>query len=128
MTENEIRNKTNELLEAYRFIAGGDFVPGVKEYILLRKEAIAEMSGYISTSPKKPVPVTSTRKQPTRPVPEPVIKEKAHTPDIQAKKGRQPEPAHMISEPSVLPEPPAGQAKKEPSEFEILQGIKDSWN
>ncbi len=128
MTENEIRNKTNELLEAYRFIAGGDFVPEVKEYILLRKQAIAELSGNISVNRNRIVPAVGTKKEPGRPVPEPTAEKRKYIEDTPTEKRRLPEPANTMPELYVIPGPPAVPIKKELSEFEILRGIKDSWN
>ena len=132
MTENEIRNKTNELLETYRSITDSEFVPEVKDYILLRKQAIAELSGNIAVNKKRIVPAAGTKKEPGRPVPEPAAEKRKYIEDTPAEKRRPPEPANTMPEPSVIPGspagPPAGPIENELSEFEILRGIKDSWN
>lgn len=128
MTENEIRNKTNELLEAYRGITGSEFVPEVKEYILLRKQAIAELSGNIAVNRNRIVPAAGTKKEPERPVPEPAAEKIKYIEDTPAEKRRLPEPANTMPEPSVIPGPSAGPIKNGLSEFEILRGIKDPWN
>ena len=124
MTEKEIRNKTNELLDAYRTVAGDDYVPGVKEYLFLRKEAIAELSRNIGSNKSKPVPAAGMKKNPKRPVPEPAAERGTYITDTSTEKKRPPEPESVC----VMPEPSTGTTEKGLSEFEILRGIKDSWN
>ena len=48
MTENEIRNRTALLLDAYISLIGAGYSPNIQDFLLLRREAIKELSGNIT--------------------------------------------------------------------------------
>jgi hypothetical protein len=48
MTENEIRNRTALLLDAYISLIGAGYSPSIQDFLLLRREAIKELSGNIT--------------------------------------------------------------------------------
>ena len=48
MTENEIRNRTALLLDAYTSLTGAGYSPNIQDFLLLRREAIKELSGNIT--------------------------------------------------------------------------------
>jgi hypothetical protein len=120
--EEQIRERTVLLLEAYRDLTGDMAVPGIPDFLLLRSSAINEL-GLLN---RKKVDKKEIREGSEALAMRPVKKEVDKSSAEKSLPGKT-EGIRLVSGDAALPEEDAGEEVSE-SDFDILRKIKDPWN
>lgn len=124
MTEEQIRERTGQILEAYQGLTGLEIVPSVAEFLQMRAAAVEELEALPTPAPARKQPRMSTcKKDETGEKPISVAaKPQRPSPVIRLAQGGSPE-SDVESDMGPFDEPAAGQ-----SAFEILRRVQDPWN
>lgn len=127
MTEQEIRDRTMLLMDAYRELTDDHCEPTIPEFLQLRAAAIGELRASPAaakqrcsepgpaSAPQKPRKTAEEKKAP------PTKEVSEHAVRMQTVKTQAP------PQPAMQTVPETGQEEPE-SEFDILRRIKDPWN
>ena len=122
MREEEIRERTGLLLEAYRDLTGDMAVPGIPDFLLLRSTAINELC--LFNRKKEDIKEIREGREAlaTRPV-----KKEADNSCSEKNAPEKTEGIRLVSGGTALQAEEAGEEEPE-SDFDILRKIKDPWN
>ena len=122
MREEEIRERTGILLDAYRDLTGDMAVPGIPDFLLLRSSAINEMGLFNRKKEDKKEIREGREALATRPV-----KKEADNSSAEKNVPGKTEGIRLVSGGTALQAEEAGEEEPE-SDFDILRKIKDPWN
>lgn len=127
MTEQEIREQTRLIMDAYMELTGDPSGPSIPEFLQLRAAAITELGAVRpSTGKRRAEPAygrgRNAERETLRPVP-------AVPPDRPEKAGSVPAAsAQTIKPQTIQPETRPAEPEASRSDFDILRAIKDPWN
>ena len=122
MREEEIRERTGVLLDAYRDLTGDMAVPGIPDFLLLRTSAINEM-GLFDRKKEDKKEIRDGRKAAAPGG----VKKEADKSCAEKRVPGKTEGIRLVSGGTAMPEEDAGEEVPE-SDFDILRKIKDPWN
>lgn len=127
MSEEEIRERTALLLDAYRELTGDDEAPGLPEFLQLRKAALEELgipAGAEKTRKVREAPKARAEK----PKPASGQAVRKNTAAVRKERAEGTPGAKVVNMPARQEEFPAEQEEKPKSDFDILRSIVDPWN
>lgn len=127
MTEQEIREQTRLIMDAYMELTGDPSGPSIPEFLQIRAAAITELgAARPSTGKRRAEPVygrgRNAERETLRPVP-------AAPPDRPERTGSVPAAgAQTIKPQAIQPETRPAEQEASRSDFDILRALKDPWN
>ena len=122
MREEEIRERTGLLLDAYRDLTGDMAVPGIPDFLLLRSSAINEM-GLFNRKKEDRKEIRDGREAAAPGG----VKKEADESFAEKRLPGKTEGIRLVSGGTALQAEEAGEEAPE-SDFDILRKIKDPWN
>ena len=125
MREETIRQRTADILSAYRDLTDTEYVPSLAEYLAVRKQAEEEIrNGVKGNAAAEPSPVPMMPEYPKE-TPAPV-RVSVPAPDPPKKPRIEAAPKNIAVLPKEDPVPAA--AGSGSSDFDILRSLADPWN
>ena len=127
MTEQEIREQTRLIMDAYRELTDDPSGPSIPEFLQLRAAAITELGSARSSAGKRPAePAYDRGRNAEREIPRPVP---AAPPDRTERTGNVLAAGAQTIKPQIIqPETQTAGPEASRSDFDILRAIKDPWN